>query len=235
MDKNIQYFENEELGLGMYVIPAIGLHDLLYNYNDLCDMLNLPDTRRRKWLKKLPDEPQYRIRITFKRDGRDSEETFITTPSLIEVLNRFGKELLDMLERKNSVENFIFDISQQFEKQYVENDEISIADKFVLGSLSYDAEFTNQTNKNLVNLLKKNETIETIWKHHPDINMNKDEDIFNKEVEEFIKMLNDIEDVVDNLNNKIKSSMPDWLGDVVNCRNSVMEEYEDLLEDNEKL
>jgi hypothetical protein len=117
MDKNIQYFENEELGLGMYIIPAIGLHDLMYNYNDLCDMLDLIEIKRKNWLKKLPDEPQYRMRIKFKRGDIPSEETFITTPSLIEVLNRYGKEILDMLERKNSVENFIFNLSQQFEKQ----------------------------------------------------------------------------------------------------------------------
>jgi hypothetical protein len=74
-----------------------------------------------------------------------------------------------------------------------------------------------------------------MWKYKPEINMNKDEETFNKEVEEFIKLLNDVEEAIDVLNYKIQSSIPDWINDVVNCNNLVMEEYEDLLEDNEKL
>lgn len=230
MDTNIQYFINEELGLGMYVIPAIGYKDLFYNYNDLCDMLDLIEAKRKNWLRKLPDDSNYKIKIEFERNGRLSNETFISTPSLIEVLNRYGQELINMLERKNSVENFIYNISKQFENDYVENNEISMGDKFVLGSLAYDAEFTHRANKNLVNLLKQNDTMDALWKFRPEINMDKDDIELKKQAEELIEIMNEVCDSIKLFQDNVKSSIPDWLPDVIKTAdpNSLLiNDYED--------
>lgn len=216
LDRNIQYFVNEELGLGMYVLPAIGFKDLFYNYNDLCDMLVLIEAKRKNWLRQLPEDIHYKIKVEFERgDDGLSNETFISTPALIEVLNRYGQELLNMLERKNSVENFIYEISRKFENEYVENNEISMGDKFVLGSLSYDAEFTNRANKNLLNLLKKNDTMETLWKFRPDINMDKEDIELKKQAEQLIKLMNETCEGINLFQENVKTKIPEWLPNII--------------------
>ena len=220
----VQYYVNEELGIGMYVVPYIYISDLLYNYNDLCDMLDLNDVKRRNWLKNIPENS--RVKITFDR-GNDGEstETFISTFHLIEVLNRYGQEMLDMLQRKNSVENFIYSLSKQFEDEFVVDNEYSMADKFVLGSIMYDSNFTHQANKNLAELLKRNETMETIFKYQPNIEMEQEKIELEKQIKEFTKLVQQEEECLNKLNETI--SVCDIIKEITSCPIRVIEEYED--------
>jgi hypothetical protein len=189
MEKNyvsVEHFESEVLGLGVYVTLLPSPINVVFNFNDLCDMLDLKFQKRKRKLSEIDE--LHKHKLWFKNsDGMPSEETFITMPAVSKLLTDYGIDINAMLNRKFETENVVYQALQHFDK-YDENkqEEYSLADQFILDALYCDSIIVNEANKNLVNLLRQNDTMESVLRHYPQMNYDEyKDDVF---IKEFIEM-----------------------------------------------
>lgn len=191
-----EYFDCPEIGFGMYVIPCEGPLGIMFNFNDLCAMLDINIPKRKRLLKDIDD--LYKMKCWFIRNNDPSEETFITTPEVSRLISNYGQEIQALINRKYIVENLVYSILNDFDKndQCKMEDGYTLGDKFILNTLYCDSKLAKQSNDNLINLLRQNSTIESVIQHHTNINVR---ERFNeqKEIKELIEMCNSIEKVND--------------------------------------
>lgn len=197
MEKNyvsVEYFESEVLGLGVYVTLLPSPINVVFNFNDLCDMLDLKFQKRKRKLSEIDE--LHKHKLWFKNsDGMPSEETFITMPAVSKLLTDYGVDINAMLNRKFETENVVYQALQHFDK-YDENkqEEYSLADQFILDALYCDSIIVNEANKNLVNLLRQNDTMESVLRHYPQMNYDEyKDDVF---IKEFIEMFDNDDNII---------------------------------------
>lgn len=192
---NVEWFENNDLGIGMYIIPTVN-RELWFNFNDLCDSLEIQNQNKRKFILNRIDSYN-KDKVVFTREnGRDSEESFVSTAGVILTLNEYGQDVYAMLERKYNVENFMYGILNEYDKLDQNKEEnVTLGDKFLLGSLHCDAKLSNKANDNLINLLKKNNVIDSILKHQSKLrtDIKPEEADLITEMEDLLNFCNDLE------------------------------------------
>lgn len=185
--QTVEYFESEVLGLGIYVTLLPTPINVVFNFNDLCDMLDIESIQKRK--RKLSEiDELHKYKLWFKHsDGMPSEETFITMPAVSKLLTDYGIDINAMLNRKFETENVVYNALQHFDK-YDDNkqEDYSLADQFILDALYCDSVLVNEANKNLVNLLRQNDTMESVLRHYPQMNYNDFKD--DAFIKEFVEM-----------------------------------------------
>ena len=190
MEKNyvsVEHFESEVLGLGVYVTLLPSPINVVFNFNDLCDMLDMKYNRRKTYLSKVDELHKYKLWFKPLDGSSTSEETFITMPAVSKLLTDYGVDINAMLNRKFETENVVYQALQHFDK-YDENkqEEYSLADQFILDALYCDSIIVNEANKNLVTLLRQNDTMESVLRHYPQMNYDEyKDDMF---IKEFIEM-----------------------------------------------
>ena len=190
MEKNyvsVEYFESEVLGLGVYVTLLPSPINVVFNFNDLCDMLDLKFQKRKRKLSEIDELHKYKLWFKPLDGSSTSEETFITMPAVSKLLTDYGIDINAMLNRKFETENVVYQALQHFDK-YDENkqEDYSLADQFILDALYCDSIIVNEANKNLVNLLRQNDTMESVLRHYPQMNYDEyKDDVF---IKEFIEM-----------------------------------------------
>lgn len=231
-EKLVECFMNEELNMEMYIIPyRTGVY---FNYNDICDMLNIPYKRRVNRIKQI--EEIHKSRVLFQRNGRDSEETFISTPEVSRLLTDYSKEVYAMMERKYSVETLVYDILRDFDRHdEMKEENVNLGDKFILNTLYCDSVIADKSNKNLIDLLRKNELMETIIHHQTNIDR-RSRLLEREEVNEFIKLAEEI----DKANNRLLDLTNDF-GTILNidfnsiAKASGYDKYEDYDESGDEV
>lgn len=190
MEKNyvsVEYFESEVLGLGVYVTLLPSPINVVFNFNDLCDMLDMKYNRRKMYLSKVDE--LYKHKLWFKNsDGMPSEETFINMKAVSKLLTDYGVDINVMMNRKYETENIVYKALNHFDK-YDDNkqDDYSLGDQFILDALYCDSILVNEANKNLVNLLRQNDVMESVLRHYPQMNYEefKDDNFIKEFIETF--------------------------------------------------
>ena len=163
----------------------------MFNYNDIVDLLDFSEEKRRRELKKI-DELR-KTRIDFKRDGCPSKETFINVAAVSKLLTDYGVDIGVMMERKYNVENLVYHALNTFDEfDKNKEEEYSLGDKFVLNTLYCDSVIADKANSNLINLLRQNDLIEHAIHHRPDIDY-KEKHEQDCQIEEFVKLCTELE------------------------------------------
>lgn len=189
MERNyqaVEYFESEALGLGVYVTLLPSPINVVFNYNDLCDMLDLKFQKRKRKLFEIDELDKHKL--WFKSsDGMPSEETFINMKAVSKLLTDYGVDINVMMNRKYETENVVYKALNHFDK-YDDNkqDDYSLGDQFILDALYCDSMLVNEANKNLVNLLRQNDVMESVLRHYPQMNYEEFKD--DNFIKEFIEM-----------------------------------------------
>lgn len=176
--ENVEFVEYN--GVGAHIVKLPETMGVLFNYNDICDLLDFRAKRRQRMLYKIDD--LHKTTITFKREGVPTEETFVSIPELSKMLVYYGIKIGVMMERKYNVENLVLHV--------LDNYDCEDSSKFIMDTLYCDTIITDKANKNLLNQLN-------------DININKfiedefnslDDIIKNRIDKEFINLCNSLDE-----------------------------------------
>lgn len=187
----VEWFEYN--GYGAYIVKLPYPCNIMFNYNDICDLLDFKYQRRIRMLDKM--DILHKTKLWFKRDGRDSEETFISVPELSRILSDYGINISVMMERKYNVENLVYHALNEFDAfDKNKEEDYSLGDKFVLNTLYCDSVIADKANSNLINLLRQNDLIEHAIHHTPDIDYKEKHD-HDCQIEEFIHLCNELNNV----------------------------------------
>lgn len=185
----VEWFEYN--GYGAYIVKLPYPLNVMFNYNDIVDLLDFSEEKRRRELKKI-DELR-KTRIDFKRDGCPSKETFINVAAVSKLLTDYGVDIGVMMERKYNVENLVYHALNTFDEfDKNKEEEYSLGDKFVLNTLYCDSVIADKANSNLINLLRQNDLIEHAIHHRPDIDY-KEKHEQDCQIEEFVKLCTELE------------------------------------------
>ena len=185
----VEWFEHN--GYGAYIVKLPYPCNIMFNYNDICDLLDFSKGKRRRELDKI--DILHKTKLWFKREGFDSEETFITVSTVSKLLTDYGIDIGVMMERKYNVENLVYhalNTFDEFDKNKEEN--YSLGDTFVLNTLYNDSVIADKANSNLINLLRQNVVIENVIHHRTNIDY-KEKHEQDCQVQEFIEFCDNLE------------------------------------------
>lgn len=187
--ENVEWFEYN--GYGAYIVKLPYPCDIMFNYNDICDLLDFVYSKRKRELDKI--NILRKTKITFKREGIPTEETFINVAAVSKLLTDYGIDIGVMMERKYNVENLVYHALNTFDEFDKNKEEgYSLGDKFVLNTLYCDSVIADKANSNLINLLRQNDLIENAIHHRPDIDY-KEKHEQDCQIEEFVKLCTELE------------------------------------------
>lgn len=185
----VEWFEYN--GYGAYIVKFPYPSGVMFNYNDIVDLLDFSEEKRRRELKKI-DELR-KTRVDFKRDDCPSKETFINVAAVSKLLTDYGVDIGVMMERKYNVENLVYHALNTFD-EFDKNKEkgYSLGDTFVLNTLYCDSVIADKANSNLINLLRQNDLIEHVIHHRTDIDY-KEKHEHDCQIKEFIDFCESLE------------------------------------------
>lgn len=103
----IKYFENSVLGGGIHVCTTE--FKVLFNLNDLFELLALSKPLRKRWKEQVGYDT-----ISFKRNGRSVYEPFVYTDDANFILSLYGKNIKDQMMRKLEVEYQLTNIIKEY-------------------------------------------------------------------------------------------------------------------------
>ena len=187
--ENVEWFEYN--GYGAYIVKLPYPCNIMFNYNDICDLLDFPYAKRKRELDKI--DILRKTKLWFKRDTNKSEETFINVAAVSKLLTDYGVDIGVMMERKYNVENLVYHALNTFDEFDKNKEEgYSLGDKFVLNTLYCDSVIADKANSNLINLLRQNDLIEHAIHHRPDIDY-KEKHEQDCQIEEFVKLCTELE------------------------------------------
>lgn len=187
--ETVEWFEYN--GYGAYIVKLPYPCNIMFNYNDICDLLDFPYAKRKRELDKI--DILRKTKLWFEREGRDSEETFINVAAVSKLLTDYGVDIGVMMERKYNVENLVYRALNTFDEFDKNKEEgYSLGDKFVLNTLYCDSVIADKANSNLINLLRQNDLIEHAIHHRPDIDY-KEKHEYDYQIKEFIEFYESLE------------------------------------------
>lgn len=205
---NVKYYETTKFGFGMHILPRPYPQGLYFNFNDVCDVLDLTYQKRRRTLDRVDELHKMKIRFT-NVDGCECEESFVSSSEVSRILTAYGAEINAMMERKYELETLVYDILNEYDP-YDKNKEegYTLGDKFVLNTLYCDSILADKANSNLIDLLRKNDGIESLLFHRTEIDYEK-KDQMDKQFEFFRNLADDLEELtgeIDILTNELESN-----------------------------
>ena len=185
----VEWFEYN--GYGAYIVKLPYPCNIMFNYNDICDLLDFPYAKRKRELDKI--DILRKTKLWFKRDTNKSEETFINVAAVSKLLTDYGIDIGVMMERKYNVENLVYHALNTFDEfDKNKEDGYSLGDTFVLNTLYCDSVIADKANSNLINLLRQNDLIEHVIHHKTDIDY-KEKHEQDCQIEEFVKLCTELE------------------------------------------
>ena len=192
MERKYEAVEWKEYnGYGAYIFKSP--FGIMFNYNDICDLLDFKYQKRKRELDKIDELRKTKIWFIDKTGNR-SEESFINVPAVSNLLTDYGVDICVMMERKYNIENLVYHVLNEFD-EYDKNkeDEYRLGDKFVLDTLYCDSIIADKANSNLINLLRQNELFESALHHIDNIDY-KEKHEKESEIKELIELCNGLEE-----------------------------------------
>jgi len=191
----VGFMECQGLGGGLHYLTTKS--NVLFNFNDLLDLLNINDKHlRRRWEKNI-SQCDIETGIPTDRDGRICQEAYILTDAVILILNLYGQDIIADINRKNSVDFLICDILDEVEKSDTWNPEKgTLSTQFALEAIKLNSRLCKGANDALIAILESNKHMETEYFHKPLFDVEDMMEVigdFNEYVETVYKIMKDIQ------------------------------------------
>lgn len=172
---------------------------VLFNFNDLLELLNIKDKKlRRRWESKLEDcDIETGIPTNRGVDG-ECKESYITLEAITMLMSVYADGVIEDIERKNSVDYTIADILDEVEKHDKFGKEPGqLSAQYALDALKLNSKIAKGSNDALVNILKLNNSIRENY-HKPWFDTEYEINLF-EELERYGDCLDDIYNAINSI------------------------------------
>ena len=148
----VKYDYSMTLGGCMHTCTTF--NEVLFNLNDLFNLLMINDRKIKIWKTKINDFDKNNV--NFERDGRKTCETFVNSETVSFIINLYRNDLYEQIARTESIDYFIDTILQDYGKnkdEYYEGcDDLSY--QYALTSLKQFSESHDDELKGIVNIFE---------------------------------------------------------------------------------